>query len=263
MYYWCFLPMFIVYWLHSSVKSAVTYGFRVRKIVLGFLGVAILMPYPSHALDESSLWLPVSYRPHYLKLIQSAKLVEDYVQGCETVIRGELHTGKSTKDSPVFRVVCRNEKKRSFAVMVDGITKELMDPSYPGGKVTFKELEKLQQLELARLEKEAELEAARLVKEAELEAERQELLRQEGLWLKCESKIAERTKLMKGMTMLVEGAPPVDVSREGHVKYIVDFDAKGPQGKHLRYRAFCDFDENESLRSSIRPRRTKPKEPQP
>mgnify|MGYP000444469483 CR=1 FL=1 len=214
-----------------------------------FSGLVIAMSFsiaiPVQAVVESGLWLPVSYRPHYLKLVQAAKLVEDHASGCVTVIRGELKSGISTKEHPIFRLVCRNDKKRSFAVIIDGLAMEVIDPAYPGGTVSFEELAQLRALELKRQEKEAEREAAR-----------QELLRQEKLWLDCDTKVAARTKMMKSIKMLSEGSPEADLSEEGHVKYTVDFDAKGMQGKHLRYRAQCDFNADDKLTFKIRPRRT-------
>ncbi len=217
-----------------------------KQIILSsVLALTTFAALPVQAVVESGLWLPTSYQPHYLKLVQAAKLVEDNAEGCVTVIRGELKSGISTKEHPIFRFVCRNEQKRSFAVVIDPIAMEVIDPAYPGGTVSFEELAQLRALELKRQEKEAQREAAR-----------QELLRQEKLWLSCEAKLAGRTKLMKAVTMLSDEAPKADLSQEGHVKYVVDFDAKGMQGKHLRYRAQCDFDADEKLKFKIRPRRT-------
>ena len=62
---------------------------------------------------------------------------------------------------------------------------------------------------------------------------------------------------------LSEGSPEADLSEEGHVKYTVDFDAKGMQGKHLRYRAQCDFNADDKLTFKIRPRRTAQKDANP
>jgi len=197
------------------------------------------------AVVESGLWLPSSYQNHYLTLIRAAKLVEDNADGCVSVIRGELNSRVSSKAHPIFRLTCRNEKKRSFAVVIDGIAMEVIDPSYPGGTVSFPELKRLRALE-----------EQRLAKEAELETERQELLRQEKLWLACSDKLTERTKSMKERRNLTEGAPPVDLSREGYIKYTIDFDAKGGKGRQLRYRAVCEFDPSEKLRLQIRPRKT-------
>ena len=199
----------------------------------------------AHAVVESGLWLPTSYQSHYLTLIRAAKLVEDNAEGCVSVIRGELNSRASSKTHPIFRLTCRNEKKRSFAVVIDGVAMEVIDPAYPGGTVSFPELKRLRALE-----------EQRLIKEAELEAERQELLRQETLWLACSEKLAERTKSMKERRNLIQGAPPVDLSRESYIKYTVDFDAKGGSGQILRYRAVCEFDANEKLRLQIRPRKT-------
>ena len=199
----------------------------------------------AYAVVESGLWLPSSYQNHYLTLIRAAKLVEDNADGCVSVIRGELNSRVSSKAHPIFRLTCRNEKKRSFAVVIDGIAMEVIDPSYPGGTVSFPELKRLRALE-----------EQRLAKEAELETERQELLRQEKLWLACSDQLAERTKGMKERRNLTEGAPPVDLSREGYIKYTIDFDAKGGKERQLRYRAVCEFDPSEKLRLQIRPRKT-------
>jgi len=199
----------------------------------------------ANAVVESGLWLPSSYQNHYLTLIRAAKLVEDNADGCVSVIRGELNSRVSSKAHPIFRLTCRNENKRSFAVVIDGLAMEVIDPSYPGGTVSFPELKRLRALE-----------EQRLVEEAKLEAERQELLRQEKLWLACSDKLAERTKSMKERRNLTEGAPPVDLSREDYIKYTIDFDAKGGKGRILRYRAVCEFDPSEKLRLQIRPRKT-------
>jgi len=215
------------------------------------LYLSLLSP-PSHGVDESNLWLPISYRPHYMKLIRAAKLVEDNAHDCQSILRGELQASKSTKEHPVFRIVCRNQAKRSFAIIIDGLAMEVIDPAFPGGTVSFEELEVLRLQALAQKEK-----------EAELEAQRQELIRQQALWLKCEEKVAERTKMMKDKVILTTEAPAAEVGPEQSLKFLLDFDAKTPQGKALRYRAICHFNESETLKVSIRPRRTIAKDAPP
>lgn len=220
------------------MKKTVT---RVATILAGVplvAGLLISLPASNvQAVPDSRLWLPVSYRVHMGKLRKAAKLVEDQAESCETIISGSLHVDLSSKQRPIFKFVCRNPQRRSFALLIDGISQEVVDSRNPSETKSF---EALRQEKLARLEQQR------------VEAE---LSRRAHFWTLCEQALERRTTNMRDLQWLTTDKPEPDVSLEGHVRYFVNFDAKDFKGKHLRYRAECDYVSEEDFNIRIRARR--------
>jgi len=189
------------------------------------------------AVPDSRLWLPVSYRAHMSDLSKAAELVETQAESCESIISGSLHEGLSSKQRPIFKFICRNPQRRSFALLIDGISQEVVDSRNPSETKSFAEL---------RQEKAARLERERV--EAEL-------ARQTHFWLLCEQALERRTTNMRNLEWLTTEKPNPDLSLEGHVRYFISFDAKDFKGQHLRYRAECDYVSEEDFDIRIRARR--------
>lgn len=215
-------------------------GKKVVSMALILCGISV----HSYAVDRSRLWLPTSYKHYFAKLRKAAQLAEEKAPRCTEIIDGSLQQKLSTPEQPVFRLICRDENRRSHAMNIDGLTLEVVDLDRPGGRVNF------EQLEAERLQaiKDEEL---RLADEARLK----ELQQQKDLWADCQQQVAKKTKNMRAMTVLTEEMPVADGSKEGVTTFLLDFNAEDIYGNPLRYRAACNYRSLEDFTVKIRPRK--------
>lgn len=208
-----------------------------------FFGLFVLS-WPLLAVDRSRLWLPSSYKKHFSELRKVAELAEEKAPRCVEVIDGTLSESLSSADKPVFRLICRDENRRSHAMQIDGVTFEVVDLNRPSGRVTFEELE----LERIEAEKQAILD--------QQEAERQaELLLQKSMWSDCLERLAVKTKNMRALHWLSQDMPEPIVDEDGSTLFTADFDAQDIYAKALRYRGECRYQSLEDVTVKIRPRR--------
>ncbi len=215
-----------------------------RLIVIPLL----LFQVGAQAVPDSRLWLPSSYLVHMAKLKRAAATVEAEAEGCMKILRGGLQEDLSTQERPVFRIICRNDARKSYALLIDGIDMGVVDPKNPDIKLSFADL---------RQRREAQAEQARL---------RREQKRQLRFWELCRERLGQRTVNMRGLKWLTRDRPEPDILRpngEGNasveepatVRYRVDFDAVDFKGKTLHYRGECTFSSEEDSSIIIRPRR--------
>jgi len=69
------------------------------------------------ALDESRLWLPVSYQDKYLELKQAA-LTALEKNKCTEVLRGTLDRDRSSEHRSIYRILCRQENGRTYNELI-------------------------------------------------------------------------------------------------------------------------------------------------
>lgn len=169
------------------------------------------------ALNAQSLWLPTSYQELAPSLRKMALAVEDD-ERCVKVLRGSLHKS-SQRQSPVFSITCRGADRRTFAVIVDGLTSEM---EFQG--------------------------------DAPVEIKGFDEKRIQAAWEKCEEYLQKKTRFMHQMKRLKQGRPTPDSSQLGAVTFVLDFDAEDLQGKPLHYRATCFASNDVPAKLSIGPR---------
>ena len=198
------------------------------------------------ALDEERLWLPSNYERLYLELKKSA-LTAQKLERCETILRGTIDLDASTKENPVFRILCRQPDGRTYNEMVDGKT---------GKTLTT---------ELVLPELMSEEEKQRLAKENEKKHADALLNSQKTMWQMCDEQLTEQTKLFDGLVRLHEFTAPLtfkfdEVTADFVVVlpeavYQMDFDALDMYGKKLEYRAKCYVENQVITKMKIRKRR--------
>lgn len=203
-----------------------------------------LFSWPLLAVDRSRLWLPSTYKQYFSELRKVAELAEEKAPRCVEVVDGTLSESLSSIDKPIFRLICRDENKRTHAMQIDGITFDVVDLSRPTGRVTFEALE----LERIEAEKQAILD--------QQEAERQAaLLQQKNMWADCLEQLAARTKNMRALAWRSKDIPEPVINEEGETSFSADFDAKDIYSKALHYRGECRYQSLEDVSVKIRPRR--------
>jgi hypothetical protein len=170
-----------------------------------------------YAVGAQSLWLPASYQELAPSLRQIALVVEED-ERCVNVMRGTLHAS-SRREAPVFTVTCRGVDRRTFAVIVDGLTSDMV----------------------FQIDKPVEIKGF-------------DEKRIEAAWQKCEEHLQKKTRFMHSMTRLQQGRPMPDSTQAGAVTFVLDFDAEDLQGKPLRYRATCFASNDVPAKLSIGPR---------
>jgi len=169
------------------------------------------------AVGALSLWLPASYQDLAPGLRKMALAVEGD-ERCVKVVRGTLHAS-SQRQTPVYNITCRGADRRTFAVIVDGLTAEM---KFQGDAPA-----------VIRGFDEKRIQAA---------------------WQKCEEYLQKKTRFMHNMKRLQQGRPTPDSTHVGAVTFLLDFDAEDLQGKPLQYRATCFASNDVPAKLSISPR---------
>ena len=226
---------------------------------------------PVQSVELEQLWLPKSYLRHLPRLYDAARLVEES-PGCEELLEGTSHLGRSALEHPVFTLKCRNPAGRTFSLMVDGPSLMKVDDTRPGGLVSFEQLreeyELAQQRERERQEKARELAALEAQKQ-QTEQERQQWLqwwedefaRRETFWKECVAALEQRVGGMQALEWLTTERPEPELGQapnlESHppLTYVIDFNAESYYGEALFYRASCRQDDQGELELDIKARR--------
>lgn len=213
----------------------------------GLLGVvlvwlALYCPAVS-GLDESRLWLPISYKQYYFELLASGLAAEAQTE-CDSVVEGTVDLDQSSRDKPVFRVLCRNADGRTFNMLVDGLTRTVLTPGH--------EVEQLLTPEqrAARARRRAE-ESARRQRQAAAEKARQQRQLTEGYWAQCEQALQPTVANMLSVEWL-EDPQSAMVTAEGAV-FTRNFTARDYTGNALFFTAECEVTADSSVEAEIVP----------
>lgn len=78
-----------------------------------------------NALDIEKLWLPKSYRGHYVQLVHAATSAEA-LERCVKVVEGTIDLERSAEGHPIFRILCRQKNHKTYNEMIDGLTYETL-----------------------------------------------------------------------------------------------------------------------------------------
>lgn len=171
------------------------------RIISLFLLLVITSPV-SWAVDDLDLWLPSSMNSLMPQLRRAALTVEE-TEECSKVMQGGIYEPSRKAEVPLFRMLCRDANRRSYAVLVNSQTLEI---TYPGRKPEVKSFN------------------AKMIG---------------SIWRNCQEQLQQKTKFMNKMKLLTKGMPEPQASEDGSISMFVDFDAETMQGKPLRYRATC------------------------
>jgi hypothetical protein len=214
---------------------------------------------------DSQLLLPGSYRKHFSSLQRAAQLASNTEQ-CVRFLQGGLQLDRSMPEHPVFRILCRNERNQSYALLVDGLSLHLLDDTRPGGTISFAALQQEADAERERQrvleEKYAEeaLAEAKRLEDVELHRAAQELMRLENerklmLWDYCLQELKAKAQNMQALAWLTLAMPEPQADSGNRLSFYIDFDAQDLYQQPLYYRAECSIQDKADYKLLIRPRR--------
>ncbi|MFL0795912.1 MAG: hypothetical protein K6L73_00240 [Cellvibrionaceae bacterium] len=160
------------------------------------------------AIDESKLWLPLSYMDFMPKLKEAAEL-EKNTGFCEKLVEGTLRQGKGTKDNPVLSVHCRTADNSTYFTLYEAKTLKEIFTQRPGA-------------------------GSRGPSQKELAS----------YWAVCKADVQKKTSVLNDRKLIKEHSDPELIETDGEqtiYRFCIDFDAVGQVGNPLKYRAICDF----------------------
>lgn len=200
--------------------------------------------------SASQLNLPRSYQQHYSALQNAAQLASQSSR-CVRFLRGELQRDRSSLSHPVFRILCRDDSGKSYALLVDGLTLRLLDETRPQGSISFAELE--QESEQQRL---AEERQKRELLELHNTHEFQQQVREryQRVWEQCRERVGLRVGNMHELRWISDEMPEPELEADDKVIFYIDFDAADLYGQSLKYRAMCSNSMEDEYQILIRPR---------
>lgn len=214
---------------------------------------------------DSKLLLPASYRKYFSSLQRAAQLASETEQ-CKQFLQGGLQLDRSESNHPIFRILCRDKRGQSYALLVDGLSLMLIDETRPDGTISFvalqQELDEARERQRILDERSAEqalAEAARL-EDIELLRAAQELARLENerklaLWNYCMQELKLRVRNMHSLVWLTQVMPEPQFDADNRLSYEIDFNAQDLYQKPLYYRAKCVIQDKTDYDLLIRPRR--------
>lgn len=172
--------------------------------------------FSASVLSEANLWLPPRYKEHLPQLEEAAAKVAG-TERCQKVVRGELLESKSTTGKPVFRIICRDEKVKTYVTLIDGVT---FDELHASG-------------------------------ETRLEQKRRHLPNYSRL---CLDQLKQRAKRMNSPEFPASAELQPSLLSRDEVEFEVDFAARGQGGADLEYRGYCQFKSIAEYKVTIKPR---------
>lgn len=214
---------------------------------------------------ENQLVLPKSYHQHRASLWKAAALAAQTPR-CARFLLGDLQRDHSTSSHPIFRIQCRDDKNKNYALLVDGLSLHVLDDTRPGGSISFAELQKEieaererrrileEKLAVERLAEAKKREEIQLLRELE-ELKRVENARRKQLWDHCQQQLRIKVRNMDELVWLTQDMPEPEVEEDNRLIYHIDFDAQDLRQQQLRYRAECTISDAEDFRLLIRPRK--------
>lgn len=209
-------------------------------LVLIWLGLVCPMVY---GLDESRLWLPVTYKHYYFELLASG-LAAEAQRECESVVEGTTDLDRSKPDHPVFRMLCRNPDGRTFNVLVDGLTRSIITPGYEIDQLLTSE----QRAERVRRR---EQEEERRQRQLAAEKARQYEVLKERYWTQCEQAMQSTMDNMLSMEWLEDPRAPA-ITVEG-AAFARNFTARDFSGNKLFFTVECKVTADGSADAVILP----------
>ncbi|WP_157960513.1 hypothetical protein [Marinimicrobium alkaliphilum] len=213
-------------------------------------------------VDLDKLTVPQTYVRYLPPMVDAARLVKAD-ETCVTLIAGEVHTDRSTPEHPIFRFSCRDDDRRLFSWLVDGLSLKLLDESRPEGQISFADLaaerERERARDLAREQERAKVreqlqalqDALGQMDEEDLEAA---LARRIQVWRACRSALIERAQTLAEVHWLTETMPEPEMVGDGVMRFEVDFNARDPRRQLLEYRASCVGSTAADTELRLRPR---------
>lgn len=187
-----------------------------RYLVLGLLCASPLTSAVVPKEYRHKLWLPSSQKQLMPNLWQAAQEVMGD-EACTELVRGEYMDSKSKPDKPVFRILCRDENRKTYAVLVDG--------------TSFERLHATGETRLQQKQRHLPQYSRRCLQE-----------------LKSKTERMIKPRWPEGAVL-----SPTKIDNEA-VEYEVDFSAETLTGRYLDYRGYCHFTSLNDLVVEVRPR---------
>lgn len=194
-------------------------------------------------LDESRLWLPISYKHYYFELLASGLVAEDQHE-CASVVEGTVDLDRSKRDKPVFRLLCRNSEGRTFNVLVDGLSRTILTPEFEIDQLLTPE----QRATRARRRAEEEERRQRQLA-AEKARRHQQLI--ERYWAECERALQPIITNMLSLEW-VEDPQPAMVEAE-RAEFARNFTARDFAGTTLFFTVECEVTAEAGAEAVIMP----------
>lgn len=207
------------------------------KNVLASLLILLFSATVCEAIDESRLWLPGTHRFLFIDLQQAAQSAEN-LDKCTKVLSGTVDLDQSTKEKPIFRILCRKKNGKTYSEMVDGVTKQTLT-TLQGAEAVLS------------------LEALQALREREGNSRKVQAINEQIklFWPVCKSAFDKRTAQMIKVKTLFDGdIDPVEY-RQLQSTFQFQFNAEDPSGAPLEYETTCRVRSVKDFDIEIRSRR--------
>ncbi len=180
--------------------------------------------------NSSNIWLPLSYKHHYDRLLEAAEKVKNH-EDCQQLVSGTLdETTLKSGDELAFTFRCRTEARQMFIIAVDAKTLSLTN-----------ELDYWREQAAIKAEKERQ------------EALRKKLAERSLYWQVCETTFHKSTRSFYEPKIISEIPPKPDMTPEGVFIYVIEFQTLSEKKNILSYLATATIETLDECDIEIRP----------
>lgn len=188
----------------------------LRHLLLCFTLLSVglfLLPAPSWGAIPY-LWLPASYKEKMPELKKAVEVARTNPR-CSKVLKGTVNVDLSSIEAPVYKLLCRDDKRRTFALLLDGADFTTYDRTK------------------SRFHKGP---SERSMKE---------------YWTSCNRAVTDMYEDFRTIRVLTRKRPKPTMYKDATVGISIDFDAVSLIGERLEFRAECIFTSGTSYRLKL------------
>ncbi|GAA6150835.1 hypothetical protein [Pseudoteredinibacter isoporae] len=160
------------------------------------------------------LWLPTSYKGKLPQLKQAVEVARENPR-CSRVLKGTVNVDLSSQQVPVFKILCRDDERKTFSLLLDG--------------TSFKTYDRTK----SRFHKGP---SERSMRE---------------FWTACNKAVADMYEDFRTIRVLTRERPEPTLYKDATVGIAIDFDAVSLIGERLAFRAECIFTSGTSYRLKL------------
>ncbi|MBB6520773.1 hypothetical protein [Pseudoteredinibacter isoporae] len=160
------------------------------------------------------LWLPTSYKGKLPQLKQAVDVARENPR-CSQVLKGTVNVDLSSQQVPVFKILCRDDERKTFSLLLDG--------------TSFKTYDRTK----SRFHKGP---SERSMRE---------------FWTACNKAVADMYEDFRTIRVLTRERPEPTLYKDATVGIAIDFDAVSLIGERLAFRAECIFTSGTSYRLKL------------
>lgn len=160
------------------------------------------------------LWLPTSYKGKLPQLKQAVDVARENPR-CSQVLKGTVNVDLSSQQVPVFKILCRDDERKTFSLLLDGTSFKTYDRT----KSRFHQGP-----------------SERSMRE---------------FWTACNKAVADMYEDFRTIRVLTRERPEPTLYKDATVGIAIDFDAVSLIGERLAFRAECIFTSGTSYRLKL------------